>query len=236
MNELFKLKELDKNSAKIKEALEHEDETDTRELVDESIQEWAYLFPAITVTILRKEDARYQKMREEADIKETLEKEAIEDATAEVQEAFDTVDETTGLPKPVTSAIQNKSKRSARKAVTNDKRRMRKKSSGDAKMETQASGPVRSGRGSAKNQKEKSNATKRKSTKISSKESKSKKNQNSKNEDKGKSKKRKKGPVRFTDSTKQPTPRKNQSGSPSKRRGGQGGSQGGGRRKSAAGR
>ena len=44
-------------------------------------------------------------MREAAAIKEELEKEEIEDATAEVQEAFDTVDETTGLPKPVTSAI-----------------------------------------------------------------------------------------------------------------------------------
>ena len=141
VNELYKLKALDKNSAKIKEALEHEDETDTRELVDESIQEWIRLFPAITVTILRTEDIRYRKMREEADIKETLEKEAIEDATAEVQEAFDTVDETTGLPKPVTSAIRNESKRSARKAVTDDKRRMQKNLRAMPKWKPRRQGP-----------------------------------------------------------------------------------------------
>ena len=235
VNELFKLKALDKHCAKIKGALEHATEKDTRELIDNAVQVWEFLFPAITVNILRNEDERYRKMREEAAIKESLEEEEIEDATAEVQEALDTVDETTGLSKPVSSAIRKESKKAARKAVQNDKRRKRKKSSGDVEKETQASRPEKSGQGSNKNRKRKSNATKQKSADTSSKESKSKKNRNSQNEETGKSKKKKKkkGQVQFKDKT-QPTPKK--SGSASKGPGGQGGSRGGGKTKSAAGR
>ena len=108
-----------------------------------TVKVWEHLFPAITANILWHEDMRYRKKREEADIKESLEEEEIEDATADFQEALDTVDKTTGVSKPVSSAIRKESKRAAKKAVQNDKRRMQKNLRAMSRRRPRHQGPKR---------------------------------------------------------------------------------------------
>ena len=229
MDEFAKYMKLDADAIKTK--LSKDEGKATKEYIEKLGNEWMKLFPLITTEVFDIEDERLSKKQGEKVIEKHIKKVKAERATRDVQDELDKVDKETKVQEPLLSAMTKVSERTCKKLLRQEKSSMRKKYSGDAETETQASRPGKNGQSSSKNTRKKKNASQNKSTKSSSKKSES--NQNSKGK-KGKGKGKRKQ-VRFEEST--PTPKKKnnkKSGSASKKDGNQGGSQGGGKRKSAA--
>ena len=166
---------------------------------------------------------------------ETLKKLLTKQATSDTQDALDEVDKDTQLSQPVMSFIQAEAGRQVNKATQKKIDHMRKKYSGGAETENQASRPGKNGQGSRKSAGARKSGSKKKSTPPSPAKSSLKKKGKNKGNQKGKKKKKVSFKPQSDKTGKKSTPKEN-SKSTSRKEGGQGGRRRGGKRKRAEGR
>ena len=207
----------------------------TRFRADEIIGEWERPFRKLTIKVLYLADELFATKLSTKSGDETLKKLLTKQATSDTQDALDEVDKDTQLSRPVVSFIQAEAGRQVNKHTQKKLDRMRKKFSGGAETENQASRPGKNGQGSSKNAGARKSGSKKKSTPPSPAKSSLKKKGKNKGNQKGKKKKKVSFKPQSDKTGKKSTPKKN-SKSTSRKEGGQGGRRRGGKRKRAEGR